>query len=321
MSGADLLKGKLKDWQERFNGNDVHSIRLQVATMLSRSAFYRSVNESRKFLAEDEDGEKQANGMLHRLIDEGYLTMHVAAIRRLVDRGQSSGPKGVNSLYGLVKDIKDSAALLTRANTLAARELEYDFEPIKERAFEDGRGKGGVSRAGWFESEWWHSALDKLSGVIQPNRDPNDAPTSESFERLLEQLALHGRNVQDYGDKHVAHAALPESRATLHPEDQSLSLAKLWLAERVVIRLVSFISLYVLNGHSFGGVPIPQFDQFEHLEKPFVASEAFDVMKKQWDLHSKEIRACNDWFWDRPLADGTDVWAEVPEDGTESSSD
>src|SRR4051794_2595802 len=97
------LKAKLNEWKEWLSGKDQHSIRAQVSAMLSRSAFYRSINESRKFLRDDEEDGKEANGMLHRLIDEGYLTMHVAAIRKLVDKSPKAGPRGVYSLYGLLK--------------------------------------------------------------------------------------------------------------------------------------------------------------------------------------------------------------------------
>ena len=81
MSDADRLKAKLQEWKHRLNGGDIHSIGLQIGHMLWRSAFYRSINESRRFLPEDETGEKQANGPLHELIHDGYITMHAAATR------------------------------------------------------------------------------------------------------------------------------------------------------------------------------------------------------------------------------------------------
>ena len=85
------------------------------------------------------------------------------AIRRLLDRGPSTGPRGVNSLYGLVREINNHADLLTQANTLLARGLKYDFEPIKQRAFDAATSKTSsyaVSREGWFEAEFWHKAMD-----------------------------------------------------------------------------------------------------------------------------------------------------------------
>jgi hypothetical protein len=56
MSDADVLRAKLADWTHRLGARDVHSINMQIARMLWRSAFYRSINESRRFHAKDADG-------------------------------------------------------------------------------------------------------------------------------------------------------------------------------------------------------------------------------------------------------------------------
>jgi hypothetical protein len=319
MSDADQLKEKLKDWKLRLSGDDRHSIRIQIAEMLSRSAFYRGINESRKFLTKDNEGETKANGPLHRLIDEGYVTMHVAGVRRLVDTSPISGPRGVFSLFGLIRDIKDNLALLTRANTLAARGLEYDFGPIQDRAFETARieakAKGerayGVSTTGWIEAEWWHEAMDRLSGVTPDNRSREDAPRIDKLEQLEWQLIEHGRSLKDYCDKYVAHAASPESRNSLKADHQSVSLAKLWLAERALVRVVGFVSLYIVNGSNFGGVPIPQFEHLAYLEEPFIQPAAMNAVKTEWDQHAKEIRSCDGWFWDQPLSTASDRWEDI----------
>lgn len=312
MSDVDVLKVRLADWKHRLSDGDVHSIGAQIASMLWRSAFYRSVNESRRFLPDEEDGRKQANEPLHELIDDGYFIANSIAIRRLLDNSPMSGPRGVYSLHGLIRDIRDHANRITRANVLEARGLEYDFEPIKQRAFEDAWARGkhaiGGSKDGWVQAEHWHGAMDRLCRVTANNRATSDTPDQSKLEWLRSELEERGRNVQDWVDKFVAHAASPESRQTLHPEYQSLSLAKLWLAERVVVRAASFISLFFVDGIGIGGVPVPDLDQFIHLDRPFIQPSALPAMQQAWDQHREEIHSCKNWFWDGPLADESDVW-------------
>jgi len=318
MGKVDALKTKLDDWKRRLSERDVHSIAMQLGHMLWRSAFYRSINESRRYALGDNQGEKQGNAPLHELIDDGYFTMSAIAIRRLLDKGALSGPKGVYSLFALIRDIKDHAHLLTRANVLEARGLEYEFEEIKRRAYEEARADkrarkttiSFISGEGWTHAQYWHEAMDRLCGVSADSRSKDDALDSKKFAHLLEELDRRGSSVQNWVDKFVAHAASPDSRQTLHPDHHELSLAKLWLAERVIVRASNFIALYVVDGTNLGGVPIPQFDQFGHLDKPFVEEAALAPMQQAWDRHSNDIHACQSWFWDQPLADDSDVWKE-----------
>ena len=249
---------------------------MQIAHMLWRSAFYRSVNESRRFLPNDAEGGKQANATLHQFIEDGFFVGNSIAIRRLLDRSPGSGPRGVNSLYGLIRDIKDQVHLLTRANMLAARGLEYDFEPIKDRAFDEARSKssGGyfVAPNGWFEAEFWHKAMDRLCGVTEDRRSPWDTPDQRRLESLLTELEERGRSVEEWANKFVVHAASQESRQTLNRGEQSMSLSALWLAERVVVRAAGFTLHYFVDGTNVGGIPHPQFDQFIYLDRPFIES-------------------------------------------------
>ena len=73
MSDVDQLKLLLADWKSRLSDSDMHSIAVQVAGLLWRSAFYRSLNESRRYLGKDEEGRKQASSTLHEFIDDGFF--------------------------------------------------------------------------------------------------------------------------------------------------------------------------------------------------------------------------------------------------------
>jgi len=321
MSDVDVLKSRLPEWKDRLSGSDVHSIGPQIARLLWRSAFYRSLNESRRFLPDGTEGRKRANESLHELIDDGYFIANLTALRRLLDKGSTSGLRGVYSLLGLIRDVRDNVMFITRANVLEARGLEYDFEPIRQRAREDAwqgaKAKGDqaffISPDGWAESEYWHRVMDRLCGVEADNRSSCDTPDQNKLEWLLNELEGRGRNVQGWVDKFVAHAASPVSRQTLHLEQQSMSLAKLWLAERVVVRTASFVSHNFVNGTNIGGVPVPQFDQFAHLDGPFIHASALPAMHRAWRQHCNEISSCENWFWDSALADAPDVWKDHDE--------
>lgn len=311
MCSVESLQTKLDEWRDRLEGDDIHSIRRQINNMLWRSAFYRSINESRRFLLDDGKGGKLANGSLHGLINDGYVLMQAAAIRRLVDNASSSGKKGVNSLHGLIRDIRDCCDLLTRENVLAARGLTYNYEPAMARAREDARVKAekrgetayAVSGEGWASARYWHETWDQLCGSTENTRLPTDHPHPEVFDRLLEGLKTEAGSVKNFVDKFIAHSATQESRNALRPGECSLSLDILWKAERVIVRAAGFVSIRLVSGASLGGVPIPQFDQFENLDRSFVERAALPAMEEAWETYDSEIRKCEKRDWTTPLAD------------------
>lgn len=322
MSDVEKLKLKIDDWTQRLHGEDYHAIGWQIVEMLRRSAFYRSVNESRRHLPVDGEGNKKANGYLHELLDSGYITMHGTTVRRLLEDGQTNGPRGVNSLYGLIRDIKDSVEMLTRENVLQARGYVYDYEPIEQRcrqeAWDEAAAKGEraffVSQQGWADSKYWHETMDELCGTVPEKRSPHDRPPVGKFDTLLESLRTEGSVVSEYVNKYVAHSATQNSRATLSPDQQSMSLAKLWVAERVIVRVANFISRSFVTGSNPFGVPVTAFDPFQYMDHPFVERTAKDDMKREWDRHSDEIWPCRNWKWDQPVTDASDVWPDSPQE-------
>lgn len=320
MPQVNEVKSLLVKWRECLSGPDEHSIVTQIGNILWRTAFYRSLNESRRFLPDDSDGGKQANRPLHQMIDEGYIIMNAMAIRRLLDKGEMSGKKGVYSLYGLICEITANIAMLTRENILASRDLTYDFEPIKRAALDKawrshppGTGKAHfVSKEGWGEAEYWHGVMDELSEVRPDNRNSQDFPNRKKMDQLLQGLDAMGKNIQEWVNKFVAHAAVPESRQQLPPDDQTMTLAKLWRAERIVLRVANFISRVFIDGTNIANVPMPQFDPYKFLDRPVIEPGAIARMQQVWDHYSEEIEATENWSWDGPLVDTSDGWNDEP---------
>ncbi len=304
MSAIQTLEQKLSDWKDRLSGDDAHAISRQINAMLWRSAFYRSVNESRLSLPKDADGETMANGSLHELLHEGYITIHTVLIRRLLDT-----TKGVNSLYKLIHDIENNAALLTRENVLKVRGLEYDYEPAKtaasEEAFAEAQKQGKtaytMSGAGWHEAECWHMFCDELCGTEERQRSKADCPNKKQFTDLRNALREEGHAAISYVNNYIAHAAPEDRRQALSNDDNKLTLEKLWSAERAIVRAASLISRCIIEGVHIGGVPIPQFDQFRYLDQAFAPTDAIPAMERAWHEHTCDIYACRNWSWRDPL--------------------
>lgn len=305
-SNARRLREKLTEWQDLLNGNDRLAISNQISAMLWRSAFYRSINESRKFIPEGENGEELANGSLHGLINDGYLTLHAVGIRRLVDRR-----KDTNSLVNLIRDIKKHAGLLTRCNMLQARGLVYDYAPIREQkqleasqeAKEAGKNAYNFSGEGWSEARCWHLLCDDLCGTDARNRKPSDHPTKQKLQQLIDDLTRIGQDVEEHVNNYIAHAAPPSRREKLLAEYRSLSLAMLWKAERAVVRVAGFVSRCIVHGAESSNVPVPLLDQFEHLDRSFATLDGIAQMNTAWEEHCEEIEECRGWTWDQPLDD------------------
>lgn len=304
MSEIQTLKQKLSDWKDRLSGDDPHAISRQLNAMSWRSAFYRSVNESRLSLPKYADGEPLANGELHRLLHEGYITIHTVLIRRLLDKTQ-----GVNSLYKLIHDIENNAALLTRENMLKVRGLDYDYEPAKTAAMEEasvaarrqGKTAYHFSGNGWADARCWHMSCDELSETDETQRSKTDCPSKRQFTDLRNALTEECSVAISYVNDYIAHAAPEDRRQALSNDENKLTLDKLWSAERAIVRAASFISRCIIKGVHVGGVPTPQFDQFRYLDQAFAPTDALPAMERAWDEHTRDISACRNWSWRDPL--------------------
>jgi len=77
-------------WCEIVSGDDIHSIAKQIRNLLVIDLEFHTINQSR-FLTQDA-GVPQ-NGMIHGLLDLGFVGHQVLAIRRLVERGTSDETK------------------------------------------------------------------------------------------------------------------------------------------------------------------------------------------------------------------------------------
>jgi hypothetical protein len=92
----------------------------------------------------------------------------------------------------------------------------------------------------------------------------------------------------DWSHAYLAHAGGPDRRRQI--EEGLVTADKISEAIRTLVRATEAISAYVLfaGGRLNGLVPVAQFDQFEHLDKPAVQPSHLGEVPGCWDALSRE---------------------------------
>jgi len=302
------LAEKRKVWLEVLSGKDRHTITKQITWMTWDAAAFRVVNEARRLAPRDPDGGRQLNGLMHSLLDRAFFASHLAAIRRLMDdRYPLNGKKGVYSLPALLKDMRKHRELLAREAIFAAEGLEYDYEPIRQRFFEYADQQKATSQQAydipdelcWFKHENRHERIDQLAGVQAQDRQPGDMVRKKVFDDLQRKVDGACEVVVEHVNKFIAHAATPESRATVGADEAGLTLNHLWQAHQHLCEVAGFLAIYLL-GYSFPGpLPIPQYDQFKYIERPLIDASQVDKLQTLWRQIEKETQGWSNWDLDQ----------------------
>lgn len=112
-----------------------------------------------------------------------------------------------------------------------------------------------------------HQVFDSIS----PNRGINarkQIAGTEAIEDSLREVHDAARDMREFGNKFIAHAVAPTSRATLTVNQQGVSIDKI---ESVLGRLTSVaarFSLILFGANHVGSLPVPQYDVRDKLDKP-----------------------------------------------------
>ena len=268
--------------------------------MIWDSAVFQSINECRKYAPKNEKGEIELNGEVHRFINKCFFETQAIAIRRLVDRRSD-----VISLYRLVDDMEKHSGLLTRRNILAAHDYPYEYEQeerrLSEEAFRNVPSGTVVCMGQDYHmcvlSENTHKSIDSLAGLQPSQRSPDDAVPRRIFDWLTKKLS-RCEEISLFVNKFLAHAASPKSRSYLNPPDLNVTLGQILEANKIVCQIVFFIgSIGIVDG--FGNfLAAPQFNQFEHFEKPWATKGTIEKLHKFWREYDKQTRTWQDWDWE-----------------------
>jgi hypothetical protein len=211
-----------------------------------------------------------------------------------VERNPSDRQKAVISIRRIVDDLADHRSLLTREIFICHDGLPYDPEPARQRWYAAHMSKPGPHAAwvatkgpeGWGNVDMMHSLFDRLSGVDTAARTRDDLIQPRVFGALSKGLNdLNIKALLKLRHKVVAHAADADNR----PRDLVYaSLNQILAAQRILVKIAHTIGGTILFESGAGGLPTPQFDQFEHLEQPFVRAKDVDALRRFWDEQSDE---------------------------------
>jgi hypothetical protein len=303
VSDTDKLvrfREKLEQWNDLLSGDESHAISGQFADMMWQDAAWRSANEARGYAKEDGPNASVAP-LIGALLDRGYVAGQVLAIGRLLERSDPKNPKrAVVSLRRLVAEIKDARDLITRENFVANDALPYDYEKGEraehEKIAAELERRGGAyyirnptdGPDAWGISKSQHQLFDRLSGVDRDKRSRTDLIQRDFLARLeayLDDPVFE--QILDLRNKSVAHAADAFSRSQTNLLRTGLTMDEITRAHYLLFVVYQVLSV-VFFGVSRGGVPVPQHDQFEHLDEPFIRAARLPELRKFWVDHSNE---------------------------------
>lgn len=295
----EFRKQRIK-WISWLIGSDQHAISRQISSMLWGYAVFSVVNELRRIGTLEADKGVGFNGPVMRLFDAGFVSTQATAIRRLIEEPKSSPKLAVISLRSILEDIKKNAGLFTRENYVCHDGLPYDHEtvhhhwlsklPIDTEVYSCSLPVSGPTA--WATSARNHNTFDELSGVSPSNRKRHDTINAEIFEDLASRIESC-EDIKKYVDKFLAHAAAPETREELTDKQRGVTLERLKAHHKTIYQVAEFISTRILYGTSLGGVPVPQFDHLENLDKCWSTSDNLDRARKTWDEYSEEVAKWN----------------------------
>lgn len=237
--------------------------------------------------------------MVHQFINRCFFDTQAMAIRRLLDKGASSGPKGVYSLRGLLDDMERNCDSLSRKAILCALELPYDY--INKKAELDKGRNGSLQVMGpehWAcsRSEIMHRHLDSLTSADPSRRSPNDLVQPSFFHRLKTRLEKH-KAIGRFVDTFLAHSATPESRATLADKETNVLLGQIEDAHKTIWQTADLVGT-CLFGAGLSDMLGTTFDQFEHFAKPWATEETVVRLRKSWDAYRATTRKWSEWMWE-----------------------
>lgn len=297
MALKDYLAAKAR-WLGWLDGDEHHSINGQLSQLLWQDAVFRSFNAARAE-ATGKGPSAAVAPILARFLDEGYVANLVLGISKLVEKSNPrQADKGVVSLRRIIDELKASQALLTRENYLAAENAPYDYAPVEQAALREmlDRSSNGVvfewqqvgGASDWSLAKRLHETFDKLAGVDASARKPDDVVSADLLARL--EAALEDpvfAKIRTLRHKSIAHAADQVSRPAggvkgLTFNDVDAALKKL-LGVR---QLIQATILY--DSWRAGSVPVPQHDQFQYLDLPFVGAGGVEILRTFWAEHCNE---------------------------------
>lgn len=293
---AEFREKRIK-WIGWLEADKPHSIWTQITTMMWFDAAYRTILEAREY-ASATTPTAAINRMIGHMIDMGHFQTQVLALCRLTDPSDPKKPeRGIVSVRRLLGDMVAHRRLLTRENCVCYDGLPFDSAAAQAEYYQQhGHQTNGEFRRlpttgpeAFFASERAHGAFDRISGKTESNRSRGDLVDERVFRTIGAWLddpvfswAITLRH------KFIAHAADEFSRAQApleRPRDELDEFAK---AQELIVRAAHALGIGILyDSFHAGVVPVPQFNQFEHLDLPLTPADRIRALREWWHEHEE----------------------------------
>ena len=293
----EKYRSKRTEWLEMLDGDPNHSVWKQITSMLWNDAVFRMVNAARGLAMKGGYESSARNWTIAQFVDQGFVAVQTLSIRKLMEAPASKPHRQIISLRRVLDDIRQNRDLITREHYVAHDGLPYDPQ-AGEIAYKAAASKQGVHVSwmdtsgpyAWDASELAHERFDKLSGVTPDKRARDDLIREDVFVQIEQALKASGwKDIVDFGNKLVAHAADATSRGTLLQGQNGLSLDMLTRCHEGICRSANAIWTSLLWEGSRGGFPIPQFNHFENLDAPWLKSDDVDTLSQLWNAHVDRV--------------------------------
>jgi hypothetical protein len=279
------FRTKRLEWLALLETDEHHAIWQTLSGLVWHDISFRTIAR----LAETNPQSGLHNPLLVDALITGHFAQQILAVRRLMDR--KSGD--VVSLPRLIKDIRRNISLFTRENFVAFDGLSYDYKAAEERVLR-GELVGNGPHIFWgarVGPDAYNAArraqeyFDRLAGVSSENRDRHDRLPMKTLDTLDRWLLESGaEELVRWSHNLLAHAAGPNAPGRASIAAAGPTVDKLSKSIRSLVRVAEALTALVLF-HSGRGTlaPVPQFNQFERLERALMPQAGREALDAYWD--------------------------------------
>jgi len=247
--------------------NSENSIQNIMQSLAWNDSIYRTFNEGLR-LARIYDSQRQLPNSLVEYIHIAHVSYVSIALRKLYDK-KKEGRSSVNSIRTISEQISDNAHLVTRLNYLT-----HDGTPYELSKDLDFRVRMTVTGR--------HAQFDQLCGLRSgARRKPNDL-LHQQIADILKNRAVLRKDIEDFANKFVAHAAAESNRPDEKKAFGDVTLNRVQSQYKNAIWAVQLIGK-ILDEAILTQLPVPTFDVLMNWDNGLFTQKIKRKLNRYWD--------------------------------------
>lgn len=272
---------------ELLAGSHETTIINQILNLTWHTLTFKTLNEALRI-----DPSRELNGAMWDLITEGYASITMLGVRKLVDRDKRN-----NSLKNLVSVLREKSNLLTRENFVCFDGLPYDFEEVQINSYTDciksnpskPRWLASSGPKAWGESMFRHEQFDKF--MSPPfDRHRSNLICESHFKELEKKLNSPVINrVRLKVNQQIAHT--PKADKNKPKQIPKVTFNDIDDALKNLIQIGHKIAILFFDGSFSSPVAIPQFDVLKGLDNSWSSEENMTKLDEYWRNCTNEIES------------------------------